>query len=132
MQNRQANLGARDGLLAVCPGSPNCVSSRAADSGHQVAPLAFTGPAEAAFERLKAAVAALPRTRIITAADGYLHAECRSALFRFVDDLEFLVDREAQVIHCRSASRTGYSDFGVNRRRVETVRRSFEAGRAKD
>jgi uncharacterized protein (DUF1499 family) len=27
------------------------------------------------------------------------------------------------VIHVRSAARTGYSDFGVNRKRIEEIRR---------
>jgi uncharacterized protein (DUF1499 family) len=59
---------------------------------------------------------------VITATQTYLHAEFRSAVFRFVDDLEFLADESAGVIHVRSASRVGTSDLGVNRRRVETIR----------
>jgi uncharacterized protein (DUF1499 family) len=130
MQKRPEGLGERFGRLADCPATPNCVSSQASDPGHAVEPIAFEGPADEAFERLKDVVQALPRTRIISAADGYLYAECTSALFRFVDDVEFLVDAEAQVIHCRSASRVGHSDLGVNRRRIERVRQEFEAAGA--
>ena len=130
MAKRPENLGVRDGRLAECPRSPNCVCSQATDAGHAVEAIAFEGPADKAFARLKAVVAGLPRTRIVTSADSYLYAECTSGLFRFVDDLEFVVDRKAQVIHCRSASRVGYSDFGVNRRRIEQVRQAFQpAGR---
>lgn len=67
----------------------------------------------------------MPRTRIVKEDGVYLHAEVRSFLFRFVDDLEFLIDTEQSLIHMRSASRTGYSDLGVNRRRVEHVRKAF-------
>jgi len=62
---------------------------------------------------------------IITEEGSYLHAETRSFLFRFVDDVEFMMDTDSRVIHVRSASRTGYSDLGVNRRRVERLRRAF-------
>jgi uncharacterized protein (DUF1499 family) len=40
----------------------------------------------------------------------------------FVDDVEFLLDDSAKVIHVRSASRLGESDLGVNRKRIETIR----------
>ena len=77
------------------------------------------------MKRLKAVVLRLPRTRLISATPTYLHFECRSAIFRFVDDLEFLLDAERNVIHCRSASRLGYSDLSVNRQRVEQIRQTI-------
>jgi len=57
---------------------------------------------------------------------SYLHAEARSRVFRFVDDVEFVLDPGARVIQVRSASRVGYSDFGVNRRRVERLGKAFD------
>lgn len=69
----------------------------------------------------------MPRTRIRRDEAAYLHAEFRSLIFRFVDDVEFLLDADAGVIHVRSASRLGYSDLGVNRRRVEAIRQAFSA-----
>jgi uncharacterized protein (DUF1499 family) len=66
-------------------------------------------------------------TRIVTAQGNYIHAEVRSPVFRFVDDIEFLIDERRGNIHVRSASRTGYFDFGVNRKRVEEIRRRFDA-----
>ena len=119
---RPASLGVRQGRLAPCPSSPNCVSSLADDEMHRVAPLPFSGTAAAAIDRLAGTVRSLPRASVITATDTYLHAEFRSAVFRFVDDVEFLADESAGVIHLRSASRVGTSDLGVNRRRVETIR----------
>jgi uncharacterized protein (DUF1499 family) len=72
------------------------------------------------------AVSGLSRVRIVTQRDDYLHAEFTTPLLRFVDDVEFLADPAAGVIHVRSASRVGYSDLGVNRRRVRRIREAFE------
>jgi uncharacterized protein (DUF1499 family) len=49
----------------------------------------------------------------------------------FVDDVEFFFPDSA-VIHMRSASRVGYSDFGVNRKRLEKIRQLFQKRQAKD
>jgi uncharacterized protein (DUF1499 family) len=75
--------------------------------------------------KLGEAVSDLPRTRIVTDQAGYLHVECRSAVFGFVDDLELHLRGEEGIIAVRSASRVGYSDLGVNRRRVEKIRSSL-------
>jgi uncharacterized protein (DUF1499 family) len=111
--------------LAPCPASPNCVSSQASDAEHFIEPLRFTGEATLAWNRLKSAFNTESRLSIVEDTGGYLHAEVRSMVFRFVDDVEFVLDPEAGVIQVRSASRTGYSDFGVNRRRVERIRKAF-------
>ncbi len=111
--------------LPPCPASPNCVSSQAGDSEQRVAPLAFTMHPDEALARLKQVLQKEPRMTIVTEEGSYLHAEARSFLFRFVDDVEFMMDTDRRVIHVRSASRTGYSDLGVNRRRVERLRRAF-------
>ena len=67
----------------------------------------------------------MPRTKLVAESRHYLHYEFRSFLFRFVDDVELLVDQENAAIQFRSASRLGYSDFGVNRQRMEEIRRRF-------
>jgi uncharacterized protein (DUF1499 family) len=77
------------------------------------------------MERLIGVIQGIKRCRIITMDDHYIHAEFTSAFFRFVDDVEFYFDSEAKIIHMRSASRIGYSDFGVNRERLEKVRSLF-------
>ena len=122
---RPDNLGVKNGRLAPCPDTPNCVSSQADDEAHRMEPIPFDGDAGAAIDRLKAVLAAQPQIAIVEAQGDYLHAECASLLFRFVDDLEFVVDRDAKVIHFRSASRVGRSDMGVNRRRMEEIRKAF-------
>ena len=80
-----------------------------------------------AWQRLKSAVLAEKRITLVAEQGTYLHAEIRSLLFRFVDDVEFSLDSNAGLIHVRSASRVGYSDFGVNRKRVERIRVAFHA-----
>ncbi len=116
------------GRLAPCPNKPNCVSSQAEDGEQRVEPLAFTGSPEDVIDRLRRIVVDMPRTRIVSADERYLHAEFRSRIFRFTDDVELLVDPEAGVVHVRSASRTGYSDLGANRKRVEALRSAFASG----
>ena len=116
------SLGVKDGRLAACPSSSNCVGSAEQDTSHAIEALTFTDGPDEAWRRLEGVVAKHPRTRVITNQDGYLHAECKSFLFRFVDDLEFLLDREGKKIEVRSASRAGRGDLGVNRARVEAMR----------
>jgi len=81
-----------------------------------------------AKEALKAVIHSLPRVTLVEEDESYLRYEFTSLLLRFVDDVEFLFDDETKTIRFRSASRTGYGDFGVNRRRMEELR-SFIAGK---
>jgi uncharacterized protein (DUF1499 family) len=115
--------------LEPCPSSPNCVSSQAPESDHQhyIAPFRFSGNPAAAWQRLKAAVQAEKRVSVVVEQGNYLHVEMRSLMFRFVDDVEFSLAASADLIHVRSASRVGYSDFGVNRKRVERIRAAFDS-----
>lgn len=122
---RPTNLGVKDGKLAPCPNTPNCVCSQGADAGHQIAPLTYNIAAEEAWAKLKTLVESLPRTKIISQTPNYLHVEFTSALMKFVDDVEFYLDSKAQVIQVRSASRLGKSDLGVNRDRIEKIRTQF-------
>jgi uncharacterized protein (DUF1499 family) len=124
---RPANLGMKDGALASCPASPNCVSTKAADGQHGIAPITFTGSAEDAKKKLVAVINSMRRTRIVTDDGNYVHVEFTSFLFRFVDDVEFIIDGSTHTIEFRSASRLGYSDLGVNRKRMEEIRRRFNA-----
>ncbi|MDB9375181.1 DUF1499 domain-containing protein [Nodularia sphaerocarpa] len=131
---RPQNLGVNNGKLASCPNSPNCVSSQDTDPEHIISPLTFTtNPQEAIagggalpIAHLKQIIQSLPRTKIITETEDYLYAEFKSALMGFVDDVEFYLDRQANVIQVRSASRLGQSDLGVNRQRIETIRAKFK------
>jgi uncharacterized protein (DUF1499 family) len=112
--------------LPPCPSSPNCVSTQATDEGHVISPYRYKKPRAEAKEALKATIATLPRTKLVDEDESYLHYEFTSLLLRFVDDVEFLFDDTTKTVHFRSASRTGYSDLGVNRKRMEQVRALVE------
>ena len=116
--------GAGDADLPPCPSSPNCVSSRDPDPARRVDPIPFTVTAEEARAEIEAVVRSFPRAVVADSSPGGIRAEFRSRL-GFVDDVEFPIDEAAGEIHVRSASRSGYWDFGVNRRRVEAIREAF-------
>lgn len=124
---RPVDIGVRESRLAPCPASPNCACSDDADARHGVAPLRLAVTANEAWAAARQAVLSLPRTRIVTERGDYLHAECTSAFFGFVDDLELHLRPQDGIIAVRSASRVGYSDFGVNRKRVEKIRGALAA-----
>lgn len=119
---RPANLGIRDGRLTACPASPNCVSSDAADDAHSVPPFHLIVAPQDGWRAVRTAIDGLPRTKIISSTDDYIHAECSSAVFGFVDDLELHLRPAEKLIAVRSAARLGHSDLGVNRKRVESLR----------
>jgi uncharacterized protein (DUF1499 family) len=120
--SRPTNLGVKNSRLAPCPSTPNCVSSDAEDPSHRVSPFQLVAPIAETWRAARAAVLALPRTEIVAETEDYLHAECRSAVFGFVDDLELHLRPAQGIIAVRSAARLGYSDFGFNRRRIEKLR----------
>lgn len=109
-------------ILAPCPSSPNCVSTQSQDEDHAIVPIRYRKSQAEAKEALKEAIRLLPRTTLVEEDGSYLHYEFTSLIMRFVDDVEFLFDDETKTIHFRSASRTGYGDLGVNRRRMEEIR----------
>ena len=111
--------------LAGCPSRPNCVSSEAKDARHAIQPLHLKGDPATGWATLGNIVGQLPRSKVVEASDTYLHVVCKSRLFGFVDDLEFLLDPESGVVAIRSAARVGYTDLGVNRRRVESLRQKL-------
>ncbi len=125
LSGRPDNLGVRDGRLAACPDTPNCVCSQSESEPHSVEPIPFEGSAEKAKELIREALLSQPRTQIVTENPDYIHAEVQSAFFRFVDDVEIYLDGSTHLIHLRSASRIGRSDLGVNRERVEAIRAEF-------
>jgi uncharacterized protein (DUF1499 family) len=98
------------------------VSSKAQGKTHRVEPFPFAGSAAEGLARVKAAALSFPRTKVVEEAPGYVHVTFTSAVFRFVDDVEFEADEAAKVVNVRSASRVGRGDFGVNRKRVEAIR----------
>ena len=112
-----------------CPGSPNCVSSQASDKKHFITPINFSGTVQDAQDRLLKILKPMQRTNILVVQENYIRAEFTSKLFRFVDDVEFYFPSTKTgqiIIHFRSASRIGYSDFGANQKRIEQIRDRFK------
>ena len=123
-------LGVDNGTLMSCPESPNCVNSQAVDSEHGIEPLHYSGTVEEGRARLLQIITSGKRAKVITAEDSYIRVEYASALFGFVDDVEFYLQPEqagTTIIQIRSASRLGHSDLGVNRKRVEQIRREMNS-----
>lgn len=109
-----------------CPPTPNCVSSNpAADDEHHVLPFRIEGPKEVAWETLRKVLKSMERAVIVEDGYGYVRVEVTSLVFRFVDDVEFQADPENHLIQVRSASRVGYWDLGVNRKRIESLRKQL-------
>lgn len=109
-----------------CPDKPNCVSSLANDTAHYIKPLTINDSPEKEMARLKAALLEEKRITLVTNEPEVLKAEIKSSIFGFIDDVEFTLSSEKNVINVRSASRSGYYDFGVNRRRIERIRQRFQ------
>ncbi len=109
-------------ILPLCRDSPNCVSSQAQDAKHFIEPFKISDDRDKAWQALKEAINNQNRMVITHETADTLHAEATSLIFQFVDDINVIIDTDTNVIHIRSASRTGHSDFGVNRKRVEALR----------
>jgi uncharacterized protein (DUF1499 family) len=121
MAKSKKPIGIVNGKLNPCPKSPNCVSTQATDNKQKVDPIQFSGSIDEAKDKIINIIGSLKRSKIITNKDNYIHAEFRTAIFKFVDDVEFLLDDSEKIIHFRSRARLGYSDMGVNRKRMETI-----------
>ena len=126
------NIGVHDSKLSPCPARPNCVSSDSEVADHQVEPYRLAVPVAEGWQLARTLVAELPRTTIITQGPDYLHAECRSEVFGFVDDLELHLRPDNKIIAVRSAARLGYSDLGVNHKRVEELHSKLTSRGASD
>ncbi|WP_341528912.1 DUF1499 domain-containing protein [Nostoc sp. UHCC 0302] len=117
-----STLGVDSGHLSSCPASDNCVVSQNADPKHAIDPITYHLDRNQVRETLLKVLTVVPRTEVVEQTDNYIHALSKSRIFKFVDDVEFYFPPNESVIHLRSASRVGDSDFGVNRRRVEQIR----------
>lgn len=115
------NIGILEGRLADCPDSPNCVCSYETRESHYIDPI------NANLATVEQVLVDMGNVNIVKADTNYLYAEFTSRLMGFVDDVEFLFDPAAGVTHVRSASRMGYSDMGVNRERIESIRSALNS-----
>ncbi|TXF88693.1 DUF1499 domain-containing protein [Neolewinella aurantiaca] len=113
--------------LKPCPQSPNCVSTQTDQEAKKRDPIPYIGSTSDAKLRLMKAIDGMKRTRLKTETDNYLHYTFKTWPIPFIDDVEFLFDEEAKLIHYRSASRVGHSDLGANAKRMDKVVKAFNA-----
>jgi uncharacterized protein (DUF1499 family) len=109
-----------------CPDTPNCVSSLAKNPKYRVEPFRLKKEPKSSWDIVKETVGSLPRTKIVSANSNDIQAECTSMIFRFTDDLLLHLTPADGIIHIRSSSRTGYLDLGVNRDRIESLRKKLQ------
>ncbi len=95
--------------LPPCPGSPNCAADGKA---FDVAPRTLWLIAEHALSRVS------PHS--VVTDEERLHIDATFRVLLFTDDLAIRVvpHGDGSALYVRSASRTGHSDLGVNKRRV--------------
>ena len=129
------DLGVRDGRLKPPSKTPNSVSSQAdlwaqhpMRDEARIAPLALKGTGPATIAQIKRIVGTLPGAKVVESRDDYLYVQFTTRWLKFVDDAEFWFDPSAGVVQLRSASRLGRKDFGVNRARIEAIRRALAGG----
>lgn len=124
--NQPYHFGVANGRLSPCPNSPNCCSSQSSEQSQFIEPLRYQETQQLAQQKMLSLLQRMQRAKIITVSENYLHAEFTSAFFHFVDDVELYFDDETKTIHMRSAARSGYYDFGVNRKRLEAIKSQYQ------
>ncbi|MFC7062705.1 DUF1499 domain-containing protein [Halobacillus seohaensis] len=118
-------LGIKDGQLAPCPKSPNCVSTSTEDYDKSMEPLPLLRSLTKTKKTIRSLIHQMERCEIIEETDNYLYVIFKSKVMKFKDDVEFYLNEETGLLHFRSSSRIGYSDFGVNRKRMEKFSESY-------
>lgn len=113
-----------EGKLRPCPDTPNCVSSETTGEKF-IEPLTSAASMDELWQA--AQTAAVVQGGIVESSEpNHFWATYQSKLFKFTDDLELRRDDAAGVVHIRSSSRSGKSDLGVNRKRVEAIRAAIK------
>lgn len=116
-----SDLGAENGTLSSVPRSPNAVSSQSDDPEKKVNPFPYKNSTVETKQAVLNVLEKYGKIKIITNNKNYIHAVSKSGVMRYKDDLEFYFDEKLQVVHFRSASRIGYSDMGLNRKRYNIL-----------
>ena len=79
------------GQFSECPEKPNCIFSKSSTALHMIAPLIYHNSFLEAKEKLLKVIKSIPRAEIATNKEYFLHVEFTSKIFRFVDDVEFIL-----------------------------------------
>ena len=121
-----STLGVKEGTLSPLPDSPNAVSSQTDQADKRVEPLPYSGNLDQTKALIKKAAAEFGGAQILVEKPDYLHMVFTVPVISFKDDVEFFFSEKERVVHYRSASRVGYSDLGVNRKRYERLKSLYE------
>ena len=120
--------GLIDNKLAKCGSKPNCVCSEYTnDRAHYISPVSIDDATDAALMIELTTIIRDMGGEVDVRSKDYIAARFTSPIFGFVDDLEVRIDQVNHCIQLRSASRVGYSDGGVNQRRVSQLKKAIKA-----
>ena len=127
MAKEPRKVGLVDGKFFPCPKKKVCISTQSSkeDEIHYIKPFSYKGSGREALEKIVGIINGLKRTKILKKTENYLYVVFTTALFRFKDDVEFLIDDNAKLIHFRSQSRIGGYDWNANRNRMENIRNLY-------
>lgn len=110
--------------LDKCPTSPNCVCSISLkEDKSYIEPFEVNHNVEISKQKIIDICVKKLGAKLVEQSEDYLRFVFTTRIFRFKDDVEFLFSEDK--IDVRSASRVGYSDMGVNRKRVEKIRELY-------
>lgn len=124
----QVDVNMNNNPLQKCPDKPNCVTSvkdNTVRDGQYLDAFQGSGDKSHDYNRILKILENTNRVKIVEKNENFIKAEFTSAIFRFVDDVEFYFGEDKKV-HFRSASRVGYSDLGANKERIEKIRFQFQ------
>ena len=111
--------------LRPIPSSPCGVSSQSNAPQSRISAIRPHSEKGADLKRIAEIISGLPGCEISSLQEGYLHAVC-TRWFLFADDLELVWSESEKVFHIRSVARSGITDFGANRTRVNHIQRQFD------
>ncbi|UJF19793.1 DUF1499 domain-containing protein [Vibrio sp. SS-MA-C1-2] len=110
--------------LSECQGDPNCISSSDKREKFYFEPLTLKKDSYDNWRKLSVAIESIPHATLVSSSNEYLHFTFTSQVFGFVDDFELL--KKGKTVEVRSESRTGKYDFGVNRKRADSIKKMLE------
>ncbi|MBD3256410.1 MAG: DUF1499 domain-containing protein [Candidatus Lokiarchaeota archaeon] len=129
MAKEERKIGLKNGTFYPCPEKHVCVSTQSSPDNkrHFIEPISYEGSKQEAKEKILDIVKSMKRTEIVDQGENYIHCTFTSMIFRFVDDVEFLIDDNSKLIHFKSQSRIGGYDWNANRKRMEKIRTLYHS-----
>lgn len=113
--------------LKVCTSTKNCYSSQSPKSKNYVSPLTYKGERRDVFVKVKDLLNDQDKATFVSETDHQLHYTFFAGKNnKYTDDVNLAFEKGNNVIHIRSASRVGIFDFGVNKKRIEMIRKLLE------